>query len=80
MLVDGPVQVRPPTGDLDVGLIGEPAVTGSMPAEPCRFDELGSEALDPAVHSDMIDGKLFRDVFQDDNEPILRATEVTTTP
>ncbi len=30
--------------------------------------------------SDMIDGKLFRDVFQDDNEPILRATEVTTAP
>jgi len=31
-------------------------------------------------HSDLIDGKLFRDVFQDDNEPILRATEVTTSP
>ena len=31
-------------------------------------------------HSDLIDGKLFRDVFQDDNEPILRATEVTTAP
>lgn len=30
--------------------------------------------------SDMIDGKLFRDVFHDDNEPILRATEVTTAP
>jgi hypothetical protein len=32
------------------------------------------------THSDLIDGKLFRDVFQDDNEPILRATEVTTAP
>ncbi len=31
-------------------------------------------------HSDLIEGKLFRDVFQDDNEPILRATEVTTAP
>ncbi len=31
-------------------------------------------------HSDLIQGKLFRDVFQDDNEPILRATEVTTAP
>ena len=31
-------------------------------------------------HSDLIDGKLFRDVFMDDNEPILRATEVTTAP
>ncbi len=29
-------------------------------------------------HSDFIDGKLFRDVFQDDNEPILRGTEVET--
>ena len=32
------------------------------------------------THSDLIDGKLFRDVFQDDNEPILRATEVSTAP
>jgi hypothetical protein len=31
-------------------------------------------------HSDMIDGKLFRDIFEDDNEPILRATEVTVAP
>ncbi len=31
-------------------------------------------------HSDLVDGKLFRDVFMDDNEPILRATEVTTAP
>ena len=31
-------------------------------------------------HSDLINGKLFRDIFQDDNEPILRATEVTTAP
>ncbi len=30
--------------------------------------------------SDLIDGKLFRDRFQDDNEPILRASEVTTAP
>ncbi len=27
-------------------------------------------------HSDMINGKMYRDVFADDNEPILRATEV----
>lgn len=31
-------------------------------------------------HSDFINGKLYRDVFQDDNEPILRATEVETAP
>ena len=27
-------------------------------------------------HSDFINGKLYRDIFEDDNEPILRATEV----
>lgn len=31
-------------------------------------------------HSDFINGKLYRDVFEDDNEPILRATEVETAP
>jgi len=31
-------------------------------------------------HSDFINGKLYRDIFEDDNEPILRATEVETAP
>ncbi len=31
-------------------------------------------------HSDFINGKMYRDVFEDDNEPILRATEVETAP
>ncbi len=31
-------------------------------------------------HSQVIDGKLYRDAFEDDNEPILKATEVSTTP
>ena len=31
-------------------------------------------------HSDFINGKLYRDVFGDDNEPILRGTEVETAP
>ena len=31
-------------------------------------------------HSDFVNGKMYRDVFQDDNEPILRATEVETVP
>ena len=30
--------------------------------------------------SDFVSGKLYRDRFQDDNEPILRASEVTTAP
>ena len=32
------------------------------------------------THSDFVNGKMYRDVFQDDNEPILRATEVETAP
>lgn len=31
-------------------------------------------------HSDFVNGKMYRDVFADDNEPILRATEVETAP
>ncbi|EDY18065.1 hypothetical protein CfE428DRAFT_4496 [Chthoniobacter flavus Ellin428] len=31
-------------------------------------------------HSDFVNGKLYRDIFEDDNEPILRATEVETAP
>jgi hypothetical protein len=31
-------------------------------------------------HSDFVNGKLYRDIFEDDNEPILKATEVETTP
>jgi DNA-binding beta-propeller fold protein YncE len=31
-------------------------------------------------HSDFFRGKMYRDVFEDDNEPILRATEVETVP
>ncbi len=31
-------------------------------------------------HSDFINGKMYRDVFGDDNEPILRGTEVETVP
>jgi DNA-binding beta-propeller fold protein YncE len=31
-------------------------------------------------HSDIINGKLYKDAFEDDNEPILKATVVTTAP
>jgi DNA-binding beta-propeller fold protein YncE len=31
-------------------------------------------------HSDFVNGKLYRDIFEDDNEPILHATEVETAP
>src|SRR5512135_3430299 len=56
MLIDGPVQVRTPTGDLDVGLIGEPPVARGVSARAGGLDELHCEALDPAVDGDVIDG------------------------
>ncbi|HEY3899217.1 MAG TPA: hypothetical protein VGM54_11420 [Chthoniobacter sp.] len=31
-------------------------------------------------HSDFVNGKLYRDIFEDDNEPILRAVEVEIAP
>jgi hypothetical protein len=40
VLVNSPVEVGPPAGDLDIRFVGEPPVTRSMPAEPRRLDEL----------------------------------------
>lgn len=34
VLVNGPVEVSPPAGDLQIGLIDEPAVAGSVAARP----------------------------------------------
>jgi len=31
-------------------------------------------------HTDVVNGKFDKDAFEDDNEPILRAMEVTTEP
>jgi hypothetical protein len=45
VLVNRPVQVRPPASDLDVGLVCEPPASGCMSAESGRLDELGSEPL-----------------------------------
>ena len=55
ILVDRPLQVRPPAVDLDVGLVNEPAVTRHVTACSCRFDELRCESLDPPVNGDVID-------------------------
>jgi hypothetical protein len=49
VLVDSPVQVSPSAGDFDVGLVGGPPVTRSMPTESRRLDELGREPLDPPM-------------------------------
>jgi hypothetical protein len=43
-------------GDLHIGFVGEPPVTGRMPGEPCRLDELRGEPLDPAVDGDVVHG------------------------
>jgi hypothetical protein len=55
MLVDRPVQVRPQTGDLDVGLVNEPPVTHRVPSRSRRFDELDREPLHPPVDTHAID-------------------------
>jgi len=55
VLVDRPVQVRPPTVDLDLCLVVEPAVTRHVTARPRRLDELRGEALNPPVDRDVMD-------------------------
>ena len=56
MLIDGPVEIGPPAGDLHIGLVGEPPVTGSMAAWPRSLDELRGEPLHPPVHADVVNG------------------------
>jgi hypothetical protein len=43
MLIDGSVEVGPLARHLHVRLIGEPPVTGSVPAGPGSLDELRGE-------------------------------------
>jgi hypothetical protein len=53
-LVDRPIQVDPPSGHLDVGLVHMPAVPDSVPAEPGRIRQQWCEALHPPVHGDVV--------------------------
>jgi len=55
VLVDRPVQVGPPPGDLDVGLLDEPPVTGGAPRRASGVDELLGEGLSPPIVSDVVD-------------------------
>jgi hypothetical protein len=48
-----PIHVDPPSGDLDVGFIGEPLVARGVSAGPGRVDHQGREALYPAVDRDV---------------------------
>jgi hypothetical protein len=42
VLVDRPVQIHPPPGDLDVGLVHVPAVADPVPTEPGRVGQSGA--------------------------------------
>lgn len=54
-LIDRPIHVTPPAGDLHAGLIHEPTVPDRMAARPSRVDKQRSEALHPPVQGDVID-------------------------
>ena len=54
VLVHGPIDVPPHSGDLDVGLVDEPPVTHMVPARACRVDQFGGEVLDPPVQRDVV--------------------------
>jgi len=54
MLVDRAVQVGPAAGDLDIGLVEEPAVPGRMPGWAGGVNELGGERLHPPIDGDVI--------------------------
>jgi hypothetical protein len=56
MLIDRPVEISPPPGNLDVGLVHEPPVPRSMAARPGGLDELRGEPLHPPVDGDVIHG------------------------
>jgi len=55
LLVDRPVDVGPDAGDLDVGLVDEPAVPRQVPSRPGCVDQQRREALHPAIEGDVID-------------------------
>jgi hypothetical protein len=55
VLVNGSVHVPPDAGDLDVGLIDEPARPDRVTARSRRVDEQWREALHPPEQGDVID-------------------------
>jgi hypothetical protein len=54
-LVDRTVDVAPVTGDLDVGLVGLPAVTHAMQARPSGPGQQRREPQHPPVDRDVVD-------------------------
>jgi hypothetical protein len=55
VLVNRPVEVRPPSRNLDVGLVDEPPVTRAVPTRPGSGDKLRCEPLRPSANADMVD-------------------------
>src|SRR5262249_11516107 len=49
VLVERAVQVSPASGDLDVGLVDEPALPGCMAGWPGRSDELRRKGVHPPI-------------------------------
>ena len=54
-MVDGPVDVTPLAGDLDIDLVDEPPVADSVAAWPSGVCQEWREALDPPVDRDVVD-------------------------
>ena len=55
VLVDRPVQVLPPAGHLDVGLVDEPPVSGGVPERSGGVGKQRGEPLHPPVHGHVVD-------------------------
>jgi hypothetical protein len=54
-LVDRAVDVAPPTGDLHIGLVHEPAISNTMTAGSGGVGQQRREPLDPAVDGGVVD-------------------------
>ena len=77
-LVDRPVQATPPTTDLHICLVDEPAVPRGVPAGPGGLDEQRGEPHHPAedrgvVHLDAAFGEQLLDVAVGQPEPQIPA-------
>ena len=55
VLVNRPVEVPPPAGDLDLRLVDEPRVPGGVPTRAGGIREQRHEPLHPPVHGDVVD-------------------------
>ena len=55
VLVDRAVEVPPPPGHLDVGLVDEPPVSGGVPERSGGVGEQRGEPLHPPVHGHLVD-------------------------